>query len=81
MKLVPYEISKLGSIKGYSNNRALLQEFVESDLDCVKVEGFTQKEARYCASSLSNSVKRYRIANVKVITRKNEVFLVKKTSL
>ena len=56
----------------------LLDEFAESDLDCVKVEGYTNKDANSCMASIYNTIKRNHKDKIKVITRDNEVFLVKK---
>lgn len=77
MKLVPYDAKEI--IKGYKlcKNQRLIQEFLNSGLDCAKLEDFPQKDAKGCASSLSISLKRMGINNVKVCSRKGNVFLLK----
>lgn len=81
MKLVPYDMQKsnLFSYRGYkrSNNLKILEEFIDSDLDCAKVEGFTQKNATTAAKSLNNSIKRYKFLNIHANARKNNLFLIK----
>ena len=78
MKLVPYERKKIGYL-GYklSDNYRILEEFADSGLDCAKVEGWTAKTAGYCASSLNNSIKRYKFAGMVAISRKGEVYLIR----
>lgn len=79
MKLVPYEMEKLGPIRRrYSENRRILEEFVESGLNCAEIENFTQKSAQSAQSSLIGSIKRYKITTVQVAVRKNRVFLIRK---
>jgi hypothetical protein len=79
MKLVPYDLRKVNTV-GYkkSDNYLILTEFVESDLECAKVEGFTQSSASGAAASLRQSIKRYRMGNIDAISRGGELFLIKK---
>ena len=44
MKLVPYDVAKLPGKNVYSKseNLRILEEFANSGLECVKVEGWTQ---------------------------------------
>lgn len=77
MKLVPYDVNELGSYYRKTKNLKLLNEFADSGLDCAKVEDFTQKDARSCASALSKAIKHFRFGNIQVVTRKGCVFLVK----
>lgn len=79
MKLVPYDINKIGGRGWYSKseNQRILEEFAKSDLECVKVEKYSHKDAYCCASALKNSVKTYRMNNIKVMARDGEVFLIK----
>lgn len=79
MKITPYDINKLGTMKGYakSDNLRLLEEFVNSDLDCVKIEDYPHKRAAGCYTSFYSAIKRYNMTGVKVCTRGEDVFLVK----
>lgn len=78
MRLVAYELKNL---KGRSyckcKNQALIEEFVASDMECAKVEGFTQQDAAQCAGSLNRSIARFNIGGVRAISRNGEVFLIK----
>ena len=78
MRLIPYDLKKVkpGMYKK-SENLLILEEFQDSGLECARLEGFTQAKARYCASSLNMSIKRYKISNVRAITRKGKVYLIK----
>lgn len=80
MRLVPIEKSEIKNVWGYtpSKNLEMLEEFKDSDLDCVKVVDWTQAQAASCSNSLNASIKRYRMNNIKAIVRKGEVYLIKK---
>lgn len=80
MKLIPYDIKEAMKKKRYkpTNNLELLEEFIESGLDCVKVEGWTQKNAEICTSSIKSSIKYYGMTNIECFYRKDEVFLIRK---
>lgn len=80
MRLVEYDINKIKSVRNHykiSANLKLLTEFVESGMECMKVEGWTTKTASICASSLNLSAKRYKIGGVRAMSTKGEVFLIK----
>lgn len=79
MKLIPYDKSKLGSISyARTKNYKILQEFIDSDYDCVKVENYSHKDAKGCNWCLSASIKRYHLDGIKCVLRNGEVFLIKK---
>lgn len=78
MKLVAYDKEKLmGSVYKRTKNQNVLKEFINSDLDCVRVEGWTQNNADSCANSFRQSIKRFRVTGIQVFVRKGEVYLVK----
>lgn len=79
MKLVPCDLRAIRNAAGFkgTKNYDIIMEFVESDHECVKVEGWTQSQAYVCAASLNNSIKRFNKAGIKAITYKGEVYLVK----
>lgn len=83
MNLVPYDLNKINNPNGYkySKNHKIITEFAESDLDCVKVEGWTHRTAEGCTWSLNNSIRCYKVGGIKAITRKGEVFLIKTAKL
>lgn len=80
MKLVPYE-KKYLQARMYkpTKNAELLEEFASSGLDAAKVEGWTNATAYSATSSLNWSIKRFKYANIKSITRNGEVFLIRTT--
>lgn len=83
MRIVPYDFKKLNDTKYFKKTelQKILEEFLESGADCVKIEEWTQKNASGCASSFNNAAKRYKMSGVKAISRKGEVFLVKASLL
>lgn len=78
MKFIAYDKNKIET-RGYqrSDNLKLLEGFAESGLECAKVEDWTQKNAFICAGSLQHSIKRYRMNNLRCVTRSGEVFLIR----
>ena len=78
MKLTPYNKKDL-YINGYkrTKNIRIIDEFVNSEYDCVKVEGWSHGEAFHHAASLNMTIKRMNKSGIKAVSRKGEVFLVK----
>ena len=79
MRLVAYDVKKLGGqlCMAKCKNQALIEEFIASGMECAKIEGFTQKTAQICASSLNLTIKRFNFGGVRAISRGNEAFLIK----
>lgn len=80
MRLVAYDLKDVKNAECYlkkSDNLRLIEEFVASDMECAKIEGFTQRTAQICAASLQLSIKRYNVGGIQAISRKNEAFLIK----
>lgn len=79
MYLTPYDKAKIKKLNTYSmsSNLSLLTEFMESEHDCVRVEGWQHKDAYSCVRALGTSAKRYHMYGVKVISREGEVYLIK----
>ena len=79
MNLVAYDRKKL-DVRSYvyGKNMELIEEFRDSDLDCVKVEGWTHKNAGICAGALNDSIKRCKAFTIRAISRNGEVYLIKK---
>ena len=75
MRLIPTQLPKTHYKK--TKNQIVLEEFVASDAKVVKIEGYPQKTARGCASSLHNAIKRFHVNGVKACTRNGEPYLVK----
>lgn len=76
MKLVPYDMKKLGYTK--TKILTILEEFEKSGLDCARVEDHGCKNAKSCAASLRMAVKRFHMNNIEVITRKDQVYMIHK---
>lgn len=81
MKLVEYDINKIEGAKCYkkSDNLRILEEFIESGMEYAKVEGFNNKTAMHCATSLNTSIKRYNLGGIRAISRKGVCYLIKIT--
>lgn len=83
MRAVPYDFKKIERVKGYkkSDNQKILEEFLASGHDCVKVEDWNQKSAMSCAGSFNKTIERFKMTGARAISRKGEVFLVKASLL
>lgn len=77
MRLVPCDPNDL-NIRAYrrTKNLAILMEFINSDIECAKIER-SNLNAYQCANSLRRSADHYGLKGVKIAVRKNEVFLLK----
>lgn len=60
-----------------TKNQKLLSEFVESDSKCVEVVDYPHSSAKAAQVSFINSIKRYGFAGIRVMIRKEKVYLVK----
>ena len=79
MKLTPRNYNDIINKRvKMSNNLETLEEFINSEYDCVEIEDFTQKTPAICASSFKMSIKRYHFNNIECFSRKGRVYLVKK---
>lgn len=76
MKLIPYDAEKLKWRKP-GTNQALINEFLESEEKCVKVENFTQKSAKIAQSNITTCARKMGIRSMKATIRGNDLFLVK----
>ena len=86
-KLVPFDIYELKTMKirravtGYTprNIIKLIEEFVEMDCDCCKVNSYdSNRKAHTECTILRRTVDYGGFDNVKVILRGNSVYLVRK---
>ena len=77
MKFVPYDRKKLGCCYSRTSNLKILESFLESGLDCAKLEEWTHSSAYSCSASLRRSIQRFGMKGIKVKIRKGEVFLIK----
>lgn len=79
MILIPTDKKKLERKRPYTRYHETLVEFRDSNVDCVLVKGWTNKNAKSFASSISESIKRYKMDNqIKVRLIVGEVYLIKK---
>ena len=62
----------------YQSNYKILNDFRESDLECCKLAGWTQKNAKNCKNSLDISIKRFGMFTIGVMVRGENVYLYKK---
>ena len=75
MILVPCEISEIK--RGYTDLEAILKDFMEGDADCVEVKNYKHKSATVCRECLYRSAKRKYKGQIKIIQRKDKIYLVK----
>ena len=80
MKLTKCNIEDLGGrVKCFANtrNQSILEEFINSDMDCAKIIGWKHINADSCSSSLNASIRRFKFANIRATSIKGEVYLIK----
>lgn len=79
MRLVECDINKvdLKSYMGKSKWMTLIDEFVESDMKCCRIEDYTNKDAKSCSGALNYAIKRYNKKGIKAVIRNGIVYLVK----
>ncbi len=81
MTLIPYnknDIEQIGSYKK-TKNQKIVEEFINSNMDCAEVKEFTHKTGHSCANALNTAIKRFRLSSVHAICRNGRVFLIKNT--
>lgn len=83
MTFTPYELKQLDNAMGYKTgcNQKIIEEFVDSGYDCVKVEGWTNKTAGSATNSLNSTIKTMHKGGIKAVSRRGEVFLVKTSAM
>lgn len=79
MRLVECDKSEI-NLKNYKKKTRWLEvidEFMESDVKCCRIEDYTNKSAASCESSLNHAIKRYNKKGIKAVIRNGIVYLVK----
>lgn len=77
MKIIP--VSETELMVGYSTRTDVfetLNAFQESGLKCAQVTEYTHKNAASCACALRQGIKRFNRYHIKVMVRKDRVYLV-----
>lgn len=78
MKLVKWDVQAIDNCYyARTKNQSILEEFINSGMECAKIEGWTNTSAAQCATSLNTTSKRMKMHGVKAISRKGEVYLIK----
>lgn len=80
MELVQYNKDLLVGKGWYrkTKNQKLLDDFINSGFICAEVKDFTNMKARYCHSSLLNTIKKFGYNGIRVMTVDERVFLIRK---
>lgn len=77
MRLIKCEKDVMNHYYKRTKNQKILEEFMNSGLDIAEVVEYDNKNASQCASSLNNSIKRYRFNSIKAFSKNNRAFLMK----
>ena len=81
MQLVQCDIRETIPIKRgdktLSCNHRILKDFMDSNVDCVRVDDYDHKTAHSCAESLRMSIKRYYSGLIVIRQRKDVIYLIK----
>ena len=82
MKIVPIEKSEMTNVYRKTKNLKILDEFLESGYEAVRVIDDSNRGAHLLSRSLQQSIKWFGLSNrVIAIKRKDNVYLVKKKHL
>lgn len=65
-----------GHYKATSNYK-ILDDFIKSGEDCVKLTGWKHKTPYVCTGSLTKSIQRFKLAGIAAVTVKGEVYLIR----
>ena len=76
IRLVSAGRNELGLVYKKTKNQEVVEDFIKSGLDCVLVEGWTQKAAGGAAFAYNKAAKTMRVG-VRAISRGNKVYLLK----
>ena len=78
MRLIPVKFEEIKQ-RYYkrTGNQAMLEEFLKMDADAVKLEGHNYKTPYQGAQSIRRSAERVGMINIKVVSSKNEIYLIK----
>lgn len=76
MKMVPFDAKKVSY--RLCKNQRIINEFVESGLDCAKIEGWTHKNAYIAQRGFTMTTRRMHLEDtVMAASQKGEVFLIR----
>lgn len=80
MKIVPFNKKEIRDLNRYrhTKNQKILQDFIDSGLDCVKIEDYPHKSASVCCGVLRKSAERFHMNNIEILYRGEDVYLVRK---
>lgn len=79
MKLVPMDAQEVRKDLAAKrcNNQKLIEEFVNSEHECVEVVGYSQKNSKICADCLRVAMKSMKIYHIRATVKGDHVFLIK----
>ena len=79
MKLVPYDKTKLNMRRCYkpTRNYKFLMEFIESGLDCVRIEDYPHKSTDSAQASFVNSIKHFHMTQIRCIRCDGKLYLIR----
>lgn len=63
--------------KTLSCNHKILKDFMDSDVDCVRVDDYDHKNAHSCAESFRASIRRFYPGLIVIRQRRDKVYLIK----
>lgn len=56
----------------------VIKEFDIRGRDCVRIEGFPQKNAIVCVASLRATLKKHKIYHIEIVRRGDTIYLIRK---
>lgn len=70
------EINYLGYLKK-SRNQLLLEDFMNNGSDCMEIVDYNHSNIKSCFNSISKSIIRFGFKDIKCVTRKGKVYLIR----
>lgn len=81
MKLIPINRNEIPDVysTGYkkTKNFAMLNEFIESGMDAVRIDAHNWKTAQSGAANLRVAIKRFGFSGICVLSRGDNIYLIK----
>lgn len=83
MKFVKCDVAEVQKANKNNKLMEMVQDFYKSDMEVARMEYSEDeyKNSNYCATAVRTAVNRCRIPSVRVMTRKDNVYLVKVSAL
>lgn len=79
MRLVECDKSEINTRQVFKKSKwmKVIDEFLESGMECCKVENYTNKDAKSCSAALNVAIKHYHKGGIRACLSDGVVYLIK----